>query len=261
MAFPRVLFIAHCEEILDQSMRTFRRIRPGSRLGRFDGKDKDAEADVLFASVQTLSRLANLRQFATDAFDYIAMDRDYFGLMVDYASDEFYPGHWPLLFLPLCHGVWRITGDRRYAEEYSWLLERLDLAPGRDPDYLRQNIRCLHRWFYQFGALLESGAEPRSLFLEGLRYQVAAVTEGGSLSSATLYDVPYHAWIWLAPHDDALRGVVLEQLMAQDVGSFLYRWPGYRYGPPLDWRDRAMYCYKTTNWLEMYWKGRWRGDW
>ncbi|MBT6150223.1 MAG: hypothetical protein HN712_20785 [Gemmatimonadetes bacterium] len=207
-----------------------------------------------------------IRRILADEMDYwirhrYAMHRDYFGLMVDYKTEKFYPGHWPLLFLPLCHGVWRITGDDRYRQEYAWLLDRLDLAPGKDPEYLRKDIRCLHRWFYQFGSLLEIGAEPRSLFLEGLRYQVAAIVGADTDSPTSLYDVPHHAWIWLEPHDEALRVDALEQLMAQTVESFLYRWPSYRYGPMLDWRERAMYCYKTTNWLEMFWKGRWRGDW
>ena len=208
---------------------------------------------------------ARIRRILVDEMEYwmrhrYAMHRDYFGLMVDYASDEFYPGHWPLLFLPLCHGVWRLTGDARYAREYAWLIERLDLDPGSDPEYLRTQVRAVHRWFYQYGALLESGAEPRQLWLDGLRYQVAAVTDD-TPSPTALYDIPYHAWIWLEPRDDGTRAEVLRQLMAQNVSTFLYRWPGYRYGPPLDWRDRAMYCYKTTNWLEMFWKGRWRGDW
>jgi superfamily II DNA or RNA helicase len=96
--FSRVLFIAHREEILDQSMRTFRRIRTESRLGRFDGKVKDAEADVLFASIQTLSRLANLRQFAGDAFDYIIMDEFHhaaaqtYRRVIDHFDPDFFLG-------------------------------------------------------------------------------------------------------------------------------------------------------------------------
>lgn len=72
--FERVLFVAHREEILDQAMGTFRRIRPSTHLGQYTGKSKDAAADVLFASVQTLSKAAHLRQFAADHFDYIVMD-------------------------------------------------------------------------------------------------------------------------------------------------------------------------------------------
>ncbi|MBK7702673.1 MAG: DEAD/DEAH box helicase family protein [bacterium] len=72
--YRRVLFVAHRDEILGQSMRTFRKIRPHARLGRYTGTEKSLDADVLFASVQTLSRLPHLRQFALDAFDYIIID-------------------------------------------------------------------------------------------------------------------------------------------------------------------------------------------
>ncbi len=72
--FPRVLFVAHREEILDQALRTFRRVRPVGRLGLYTGTAKDGEADVLFASVQTLSRAKHLRNFPKDRFDYIVID-------------------------------------------------------------------------------------------------------------------------------------------------------------------------------------------
>lgn len=72
--FERVLFVAHREEILTQAMATFRCIRPNSRLGRYNGVDKDVDADVLFASIQTLGRSAHLRHFAPDAFDYVVVD-------------------------------------------------------------------------------------------------------------------------------------------------------------------------------------------
>jgi len=211
------------------------------------------------------SERERIRRILVDEMEYwmrhrYAMHRDYFGLMVDYTTERFYPGHWPLLFLPLCHGVWRITEEAKYAREYDWLMERLDIEPGRDPEYLREKVRAPHRWFYQYGALLEFGAEPRQMWLDGLHFQVASIEEG-TASPTALYDVPYLAWIWLEPRRDEMRAEVLHQLMQQNVDTFLYRWPGYRYGPPLDWRDRAMYCYKTTNWLEMFWKGRMRGDW
>ena len=70
--FRRVLFIAHREEILRQSRDAFRRVRPDGRFGFFLGADKDAEADVLFASIQTLQR--NLDRFESDRFDYVVVD-------------------------------------------------------------------------------------------------------------------------------------------------------------------------------------------
>ena len=73
--FRRVLFVAHREEILDQARKTFRSIRPTGRLGLFSGDEKDLEADVLFASIQTLGKQRHLDNFAPASFDYLIVDR------------------------------------------------------------------------------------------------------------------------------------------------------------------------------------------
>jgi superfamily II DNA or RNA helicase/diadenosine tetraphosphate (Ap4A) HIT family hydrolase/HKD family nuclease len=73
-SFQRVLFIAHREEILGQALATFRTIRPHDSMGRYTGTERDPGASVLFASVQTLSRLEHLRRFAADEFDYLVVD-------------------------------------------------------------------------------------------------------------------------------------------------------------------------------------------
>jgi len=70
----RLLFVAHREEILDQALATYRRIRPGCAMGKFTGSDKDAGATVLFASIQTLSKPRHLERFAPDHFEYIVVD-------------------------------------------------------------------------------------------------------------------------------------------------------------------------------------------
>lgn len=72
--FARVLFVAHREEILNQALSTFRRIRPQASLGLYTGGEKDDTADVLFASIQTLGRNHHLQRFPPDAFDYIVVD-------------------------------------------------------------------------------------------------------------------------------------------------------------------------------------------
>lgn len=74
MNAKRVLFVAHREEILGQAMETFRRTRPSAHLGLYTGMEKDRDADVLFASVQTLSRKFHLEQFAPTKFDYVVID-------------------------------------------------------------------------------------------------------------------------------------------------------------------------------------------
>ena len=73
-SFARVLFLAHREEILTQATETFRLIRPTARIGRVGGGIRETDADLLFASVQTIGRTNNLSRFAPDAFDYIVID-------------------------------------------------------------------------------------------------------------------------------------------------------------------------------------------
>lgn len=72
--FRRILFVAHREEILAQAKDTFRRIRPMAALGHYTGTDKTPDADVLFASIQTLGRQRHLDAFARGHFDYIIVD-------------------------------------------------------------------------------------------------------------------------------------------------------------------------------------------
>ena len=66
-----MLFVAHREEILNQALDTFRRIRPQARLGHYTGDTKDPHADVVFASIQTLSKREHLDRFAPNDFDYV----------------------------------------------------------------------------------------------------------------------------------------------------------------------------------------------
>lgn len=72
--FRRVLFVAHREEILHQALATFRRIRPDAVLGLYNGTERTFDADILFASIQTLSRSRHLDRFDPRAFDYIVVD-------------------------------------------------------------------------------------------------------------------------------------------------------------------------------------------
>lgn len=90
----RVLFVAHREEILTQAMAAFRAIRPRARLGRYSGEEKDAEADIVFASVQTLARNAHLTRFEPTAFDYIVVDEFHHAAAATYRRiiDHFQPG-------------------------------------------------------------------------------------------------------------------------------------------------------------------------
>jgi diadenosine tetraphosphate (Ap4A) HIT family hydrolase/HKD family nuclease len=50
------------------SRDTYRRIRPHAHLGFYKGEEREEDADVLFASIQTLGRVAHLERFPRDAF-------------------------------------------------------------------------------------------------------------------------------------------------------------------------------------------------
>jgi len=91
-AFQRVLFVAHRDEILFQSREIFRRVRRESSFGVYHADEKVRTADVVFASVQTLSR--RLSEFAADAFDYVVVDEFHHAAAASYRRvlDHFRPG-------------------------------------------------------------------------------------------------------------------------------------------------------------------------
>jgi len=74
--FRRVLFVAHREEILRQAWDTFASVVPEKRKGYFTAQQKTTDADLVFASVQTLSQEEYLHPayFPPDHFDYIVID-------------------------------------------------------------------------------------------------------------------------------------------------------------------------------------------
>ena len=72
----RVLFVAHRDELLQQAEDSFRKVRPEATFGRLGGGRAEIGAEVVFASVQTLSqaRYLSAEGFAPDEFDYIVVD-------------------------------------------------------------------------------------------------------------------------------------------------------------------------------------------
>lgn len=70
----RILFVAHRKEILLQAQLTYIKIHSQLRTGFFQGSKKDFDADILFASVQTLGKKESLNKFNKEHFDYIIVD-------------------------------------------------------------------------------------------------------------------------------------------------------------------------------------------
>ncbi len=69
-----VLFVAHREEILNQSYHAFARVRNPDDLGRFYANYREIDKPVLFASVQSLSRQAHLEKLGKHFFKYVIID-------------------------------------------------------------------------------------------------------------------------------------------------------------------------------------------
>lgn len=74
MGARRVLFVAHRAEILEQARRAFAWVLPERSAGLLVGGVREAGAELVFASVQTLGRPGQLAQWAAEDFDLIVID-------------------------------------------------------------------------------------------------------------------------------------------------------------------------------------------
>ena len=136
----RVLFVAHREEILTQARETYRQIRPDARLGFYTGTDKIPEADLVFASIQTLGQRDHLPRFASDTFDYIVVDEFHHAAAKTYRRllDHFMPK----FLLGLTATPERTDGGDLLGLCQENLVYRCDLAEG-----IRRALLCPFRYF------------------------------------------------------------------------------------------------------------------
>ncbi|REJ07742.1 DEAD/DEAH box helicase family protein [Halobacillus trueperi] len=72
--FERVLFVAHREEILYQAKASFEHVQPDKTGGIYNGKVKDMDHPMIFASIFTLSINDHLKKFDPSHFDLIVID-------------------------------------------------------------------------------------------------------------------------------------------------------------------------------------------
>ena len=95
----RILFIVHREQIARQALETFKIIFGNSRTyGLLTGKNKNIEADFIFATVQTISKSDVFENFSKDCFDEIIIDEVHragaksYLTIIDYFEPTFYLG-------------------------------------------------------------------------------------------------------------------------------------------------------------------------
>lgn len=74
MGARRVLFLAHRDEILRQGLRAFERVFPGRSCGLFMGPLRERDAELLFATVQTIGRQEHFSTWPKEHFDLVIVD-------------------------------------------------------------------------------------------------------------------------------------------------------------------------------------------
>ena len=98
LKFKTVLFVAHSKTILRQARTAFEKVRPDSIFGFcFDGT-YDLDADIVFATVQTLRKQSTLNKIDPKKFEYIIVDEfhhapaDSYRRVIDYFRPKFMLG-------------------------------------------------------------------------------------------------------------------------------------------------------------------------
>ena len=72
----RMLFVVHREQILDRTIREYRRVLggPANDYGLLTGTTKQMDRRFVFATIQTLSQESTLNSVPPEAFDYVIID-------------------------------------------------------------------------------------------------------------------------------------------------------------------------------------------
>ncbi len=71
-----MLFVVHREQILDRTIREYRRVLggPATDYGLLTGTSKQLDRRFVFATIQTLSQESTLDSVSPEAFDYVIID-------------------------------------------------------------------------------------------------------------------------------------------------------------------------------------------
>jgi len=71
----KLLFVVHRRTIAEKSMQSYKALFGDQvKMGLFSGAEQELNADFIFCTVQTLSKLEHLQKFHKEHFDYIVID-------------------------------------------------------------------------------------------------------------------------------------------------------------------------------------------
>ena len=95
----RILFIVHREQIAKQAVKSYKNVFGRSKTyGLLSGNSKETDADILFATMQMMSKEEVMNQFSKDCFKTIVIDEAHrtgaasYQKIMDYFEPEFWLG-------------------------------------------------------------------------------------------------------------------------------------------------------------------------
>lgn len=97
LEFKRVLFLVHRHQIVKQALKSYRKVFGGQvSMGMVTGNRQDYDADIVFATVQTLSKEETLQRYQKDTWDLIIIDEAHHSSAGSYKKimDYFTPKLW-----------------------------------------------------------------------------------------------------------------------------------------------------------------------
>ena len=97
LEFKRVLFLVHRHQIAKQALKSYRKVFGGqASMGMVTGSRQDYDADIVFATVQTLSKEETLQRYQKDTWDLIIIDEAHHSSAGSYKKimDYFTPKLW-----------------------------------------------------------------------------------------------------------------------------------------------------------------------
>ena len=137
----RLLFVAHREEILKQSMECFRGVLKDPNFGAlFVGGSRPVSLDHLFISVQTLNAQDLTSRTTPDFYDYIIVDEFHHAAAPTYARLLSY--YQPKILLGLTATPERMDGQ----EVFGWFGGRI-AAEIRLPEAIERKLLCPFQYF------------------------------------------------------------------------------------------------------------------
>lgn len=95
----KLLFVVHRLTIAKDSLKTFQKVFGKNKtMGLYSGEKRELECDFVFSTIQTISKISHLENFAKEHFDYIIIDEthrsgaDSYLRLIDYFEPKFLLG-------------------------------------------------------------------------------------------------------------------------------------------------------------------------